>query len=83
MSDSDKSALGDCCQNHYPLTAPVVYPYRATLTGDSLRAEYRCGCGSNWSCWWSASAAGWDAADVERLNQAPVLVPANKPGKNT
>ena len=67
MSD-DRSTLGDCCQKHNPLTAPVVYPYRATLDGDNLRGEYHCACGNDWPCWWSASAVGWTADDVEFLN---------------
>ena len=65
---SDKSPLADCCQKHNPMTAPAVRPHRATLDGDNLRAEYRCACGNDWSCWWSARCAGWTAEDVERLN---------------
>lgn len=62
---NERSRLGDCCQNHDPMTAPVVYPYRVTLDGpDSLRAEYRCACGRTWPCWWSMHAAGWTLADV-------------------
>jgi hypothetical protein len=67
---SDKSALGDCCQKHDPVTAPVVHPYRATLDGDNLRGEYHCDCGNEWPCWWSASYVGWTAEDVEHLNRA-------------
>jgi hypothetical protein len=71
MSDG-KSTLGDCCREHDPLTAPVVLPCRAALyeNTDNLRAEYRCECGNEWSCWWSASAVGWTAEDVGRLEQA-------------
>lgn len=59
MSDSDKSTLGDCCQKHPPMTAPVVYPHHASReSGDNLRAEYRCACGNEWSCWWSFDGAG-------------------------
>lgn len=80
MSDSDKSALGDCCQKHNPTTAPVVYPYKVTRgDGDNLRAEYRCACGNNWSCWWSARYAGWTDADIEQLNLATALADTGKP----
>lgn len=68
MSD-DKSTLGDCCQKHPPLTAPVVYPHHASRgPEDNLRAEYRCACGNEWSCWWSFTASGWTDADIEQLN---------------
>jgi hypothetical protein len=68
---NEKSSLGDCCRKHDPATAPVVYPYRATLLGDNLRGEYRCACGNEWSCWWSARAAGWTAGDIAHLNWLP------------
>lgn len=71
MSGSGKSSLGDCCQKHNPVTAPVVYPYKvARGDGDNLRAEYRCACGNEWSCWWSARCAGWADEDIERVNLA-------------
>jgi len=62
---TERSRLGDCCQNHDPRTAPVVYPYRVTLDRGSLRGRYRCECGHEWSCWWDMHAAGWTLADVE------------------
>ena len=69
MNDN-KSTLGDCCQKHDPRTAPVVYPYRATRgPDDNLRAEYRCTCGNDWSCWWSFTYSGWTDEDIEQLNQ--------------
>ena len=63
-----RSALGDCCQDHPPASAPVAYPYRAERTGATLRAEYRCPCGRTWSCWWDATASGWADGDIKRLN---------------
>lgn len=73
MNDDGKSTLGDCCQKHNPITAPVVYPH--TITKDygrdgteSLRAEYRCACGNDWSCWWSGT--GWTDEDIEAVNYA-------------
>ena len=65
-----RSTLGDCCQKHDPLTAPVVYPYRVTLEGDNLRAEYRCACGNDWSCWWNPDGRGWTPEYIEQYNQA-------------
>jgi hypothetical protein len=75
MNDEDKSTLGDCCQKHDPMTAPVVYPYKITKDTArdgtvSLRAEYRCACGNDWSCWWNAWCAGWTDEDIEAVNQA-------------
>jgi hypothetical protein len=67
----DKSTLGDCCQKHDAMTAPVVYPHKVTRDGaDGLRAEYRCACGSEWFCGWNARYAGWTDEDIEALNQA-------------
>jgi hypothetical protein len=60
-----RSPLGDCCQNHDPRTAPVVYPHAVTIDRGSLRGEYQCKCGRTWSCWWDMRAAGWTAGDVE------------------
>lgn len=75
MSDDERSTLGDCCQKHNPMTAPVVYPYRITKEyardgTENLRAEYRCACGNDWSCWWNAQYAGWADEDIEAANQA-------------
>jgi hypothetical protein len=80
VSDSGKSTLGDCCQKHNPMTAPVVYPYRVTRgPGDNLRAEYRCACGNDWSCWWSFRCSGWTEEDIEALNQATAREDTGKP----
>ena len=78
MSDdmSDKSTLGDCCQKHNPMTAPVVYPYRVSMDKGSLRGEYRCACGNNWSCWWDLRYSGWTLEDMERLNETADRVAA-------
>jgi hypothetical protein len=62
-----RSRLGDLCQNHDPMTAPVVYPHMVTLDGTSLRGEYQCKCGRTWPCWWDMQAAGWTAEDVENF----------------
>ena len=57
--------LGDCCPKHDALTAPVVHPYKVAASGEhGLRAEYRCDCGNDWSCWWDARYVGW-SADLE------------------
>jgi hypothetical protein len=54
--------LGDCCPKCPPLTAPVVHPYQVKQVGDyQVRAEYRCACGNDWSCWWDARYVGWSA----------------------
>ncbi len=69
--NGDKSTLGDCCQKHNPMTAPVVYPYKVTREPeDNLRAEYRCICGNDWSCWWGGEGSGWTDEDIEAVNQA-------------
>jgi len=73
VNDDEKSTLGDCCQKHNPATVPAVYPYRITKDyardgTESLRCEYRCACGNDWSCWWNAVYAGWTDEDVEFLN---------------
>ena len=66
-----RSALGDCCQKHDPRTAPVVYPYKVAMVGDdNLRAEYRCACGNDWSCWWNPDGRGWTAEYIEHYNEA-------------
>jgi hypothetical protein len=72
-----RSLLGDCCQNHDPVKAPVVYPHRVTLEedGDSMRAEYLCTCRREWLCWWSMRAAGWTLAD---LSEMPPLRPQSE-----
>lgn len=64
-----RSLLGDLCQAHDPLTAPVVYPYDVTSEGDSLCAIYRCQCGTSWACWWHMAASGWTPADVENFRK--------------
>jgi hypothetical protein len=64
MTAAARSLLGDCCQNHDPMVAPVVYPYDVTREGNSLCAIYRCQCGTSWACWWDMAAAGWTAEDV-------------------
>lgn len=62
--DGSRSRLGDCCQNHNPMTAPVVYPHRVWIDRDSLRGEYLCACGRHWPCWWGLRSAGWTLEDV-------------------
>ena len=62
-----RSPLGDCCQNHDPRTAPVVYPHAVTNDRGSLRAQYRCKCGRSRPCWFDMHAAGWTAEDVENF----------------
>lgn len=69
MSD-DKSTLGDLCQKHRAADAPVAYPYRVSLDRGSLRGEYRCPCGNDWSCWWDLRYSGWTIEDMGRLNRA-------------
>lgn len=61
MSDTvERSRLGDCCQNHDPVTVPVVYPHTVICEGNSLQGEYRCPeCDAEWKCWWDRRAAGW------------------------
>ncbi len=61
---AERSRLGDCCQNHNPLTAPVVYPYAVGFDQGSFCAWYRCDCGREWSCHWDMAAAGWTFEDV-------------------
>ncbi len=71
---STPNPLGDCCQKHDPHTAPVVYPYKVAMVGDdNLRAEYRCACGNDWSCWWDPYGRGWTAEYIEQYNQANAL----------
>jgi hypothetical protein len=64
---SDRSLLGDCCLNHSPLTAPVVYPHTVTRDlHDTLRAEYCCPeCRREWPCWWDRRTSGWTVEDAE------------------
>ena len=66
-----RSPLGDMCQAHDPMTAPVVYPRDVTVDDHgSLCAIYRCGeCGRSWACWWDMRSAGWTAADVENFGK--------------
>lgn len=61
-----RSRLGDLCQNHNPMTAPVAYPHTVIAEGTSLQGEYRCeDCGAEWKCWWDARAAGWMPWDAD------------------
>lgn len=59
-----RSLLGDRCENHDPVTAPVVYPWAVGIDRGRLRGEYRCECGREWPCWWDMAAAGWTREDV-------------------
>lgn len=83
--DGDRSLLGDTCENHNPLTAPVVFPHRVWIDGESLRGEYLCACGRHWPCWWGMQGAGWTLQDVVLYAGTPCarcgsvgLVPADR-----
>ncbi len=71
---TERSRLGDCCQNHDPMTAPVVYPHKVTIDRDSLRGDYRCNqCGVEWPCWWDMRSAGWTLDDIARYREHVVV----------
>jgi hypothetical protein len=56
------SDLADACEGHFPGDMPAVLPHSVRPDPDapsSLRAEYRCPCGREWTCWWDAESAGW------------------------
>jgi hypothetical protein len=59
-----RSLLGDSCQGHEPGASPVAFPHEVTREGGSLRAAYRCDCGTSWACWWDLRAAGWTPGDA-------------------
>lgn len=73
---TERSRLGDLCQNHHPATAPVVYPHTVVAEGIGLCGDYRCPkCGAEWKCWWDARAAGWMPWDAGHAGVRDITPP--------